>query len=159
MKKHFKTPKDAESHYFPEFTCAELQSSTNSCSVEVQTDPIIPTQTDEKVTIGTQTCSDDHSSTLMDTLNELSTESILQVLSNFFTKYTFATSGVSVPDDFLTLSAKAMAHLKSNDRNNVLYNLAKGLGTPRHDGSDSRFESCEGYANGSCRAYHKLLCC
>ena len=32
-----------------------------------------------------------------------------------------------------------MAQLKHNERSNVLYNLAKGLGTPRLDGSDSRF--------------------
>ena len=33
----------------------------------------------------------------------------------------------------------AMANLRHNARSNVLYNLAKGMGTPRADGSDSRF--------------------
>ena len=32
-----------------------------------------------------------------------------------------------------------MAQLKHNEQGNVLYNLAKGLGTPRFNGSDSRF--------------------
>ena len=32
-----------------------------------------------------------------------------------------------------------MANLRHNSCSNILYNLAKGLGTPRTDGSDSRF--------------------
>ena len=31
-----------------------------------------------------------------------------------------------------------MAQLKRSERTNVLYKLAKGIGTPREDGSDSR---------------------
>ncbi len=45
---------------------------------------------------------------------------------------------LTVPEDFLSLTAKAMAQLKRSERSNVLYNLAKGIGTPRDDGSDSR---------------------
>ena len=44
-----------------------------------------------------------------------------------------------MPDGYLEYSANAMANLRHNSRSNVLYNLAKGLGTLRADGSDSRF--------------------
>ena len=48
-------------------------------------------------------------------------------------------SRISVPDDFLVLAANAMVHLRHSGRSNVLYQLAKGLGTMRADESDSRF--------------------
>ena len=44
---------------------------------------------------------------------------------------------VNVPDDFLELAAAAMQHLKSCGRANVVYNLAKAIGTMREDLSDS----------------------
>lgn len=47
--------------------------------------------------------------------------------------------GVSVPNDFLVYSGAAMVHLATNRRSNVLYNLAKGLGTLRKDGKDTLF--------------------
>ena len=34
---------------------------------------------------------------------------------------------------------QAMLHLKQCDRSNILYSLAKGLGTLKPDGSDSKF--------------------
>ena len=45
---------------------------------------------------------------------------------------------LSVPDDFIILAAKAMLQLKSSNRSNVIYNLAKAIGTVREDKSDSR---------------------
>ena len=47
--------------------------------------------------------------------------------------------GITVPEDFLILAAKAMSQLKKNKRSNIIYNLAKGLGTPRLHGNDSMF--------------------
>ena len=44
-----------------------------------------------------------------------------------------------MPDDYLIYNANAMAYLKHNAHSNVLYNLARGWGTMREDGSDSRF--------------------
>ena len=41
------------------------------------------------------------------------------------------------PDDFLKLALLAMEHLKSCGRSNVIYNLAKALGTMRDDQTDS----------------------
>ena len=46
---------------------------------------------------------------------------------------------LNVPQDYLELSVQAMLHLKQCDRSNILYSLAKGLGTLRPDGSDSKF--------------------
>ena len=46
---------------------------------------------------------------------------------------------VSVPGDFLTYTAKAMMNLKSSGRTNLLYNLAKGVGSLRADDTTSRF--------------------
>ena len=47
--------------------------------------------------------------------------------------------GVVIPNDYLLLSVMGMKHLESTGRGNVLYELAKGLGTMRPDGSDSYF--------------------
>ena len=46
-----------------------------------------------------------------------------------------------MPDDFLELSVSAMNQTRSSGWSNVLYSLAKGLGTERPDGSDSCFPS------------------
>ena len=62
----------------------------------------------------------------------------LETLGQSFSQYTWETYDVHVPDDFLSLAAKSMAQLKLSKHTNVLYNLAKGMATPREDGSDSR---------------------
>ena len=46
---------------------------------------------------------------------------------------------LNIPQDYLELSVQAMLHLKQCDRSNILYSLAKGLGTLKPDGSDSKF--------------------
>ena len=46
---------------------------------------------------------------------------------------------MTVPHDFLIYSAKAMQQLKNRMRSNVLYKLARGIGTVHKDGSDSCF--------------------
>ena len=57
----------------------------------------------------------------------------LSVLSMLF----ITISRISLPSDFLHLSMNAMQNLKAASRSNVLYLLAKGLGTMRKDNSDS----------------------
>ena len=39
--------------------------------------------------------------------------------------------------NFLELACKGMEHLRQSKRSNVIYNLVRGLGTMRNDGSDS----------------------
>ena len=63
----------------------------------------------------------------------------LDLLSRLFSSYTSRELELSVPDDFVALAVKAMMQLKDNNRSNVLYNMAKAIGTIRKDGSDSRF--------------------
>ena len=46
---------------------------------------------------------------------------------------------MSVPADFVTFAAVAMERLKQCGRSNVIYNLAKELGTMRNNQSDSCF--------------------
>ena len=46
---------------------------------------------------------------------------------------------LNVPQDYFELSVQAMLHLKQCNRSNILYSLAKGLGTLRSDDSDSKF--------------------
>ena len=45
---------------------------------------------------------------------------------------------VTIPDDFLCLTLRAMSHLKKAGRSNVIYGLVRGLGQMRADGSDSK---------------------
>ena len=50
-----------------------------------------------------------------------------------------AAKGIVVPSDFGALLLHAMEYLHKNERSNVFYSLAKGIGIMRDDGSDSRF--------------------
>ena len=43
----------------------------------------------------------------------------------------------AVPSDFLELVARGMQHLHEKGRTNVIYSIAKAVGTMRSDGSDS----------------------
>ena len=64
-------------------------------------------------------------------------EQKLQVLSQTFTHHCSAHSKVDLPEDFLVLATSAMEHLQSCRRSNVVYTLAKVLGTMRKNDSDS----------------------
>ena len=63
----------------------------------------------------------------------------LQVLSRLFSSHLLAASSRSVSEDFLGHAAAAIVHLHKGGRTNILYNLAKGIGTLRSDGSDAMF--------------------
>lgn len=47
--------------------------------------------------------------------------------------------GIYVSQDFGPLLISAMEYLQKTGRSNIFYNLARGVGTMREDGSDSRF--------------------
>lgn len=68
----------------------------------------------------------------------LSQEDKIQLAYEVFSLY-LSSRDISVPEDFLTLLADGMVQLKKAGRSNMLYSLAKGLGTTRQDGSDSLF--------------------
>ncbi len=66
-------------------------------------------------------------------------ENDLHAMSVAFSKYCKEKLNTELGEDFLELSASAMSKLKAGNRSNVLYNLAKGVGTNRMDESESRF--------------------
>lgn len=76
---------------------------------------------------------------IMDMLNQLPRESHLPILSELFSTCVSLLFKLSLPKDFLCLAANAMVQLSNGGRTNVLYNLAKGMGTLRPDKKDSRF--------------------
>lgn len=71
-------------------------------------------------------------------LEILSCDEKCAVLSNLFGMIMMRnTNAGCIPSDFLQLCLHGMAHLKQCDRTNVIYLLAKALGTMRSDLSDS----------------------
>jgi len=121
--KKYKTPKDAELHYFmgdtPQFT--QTSSTPRSfVSASMQTDDI-------------------DALCLLALFKKLPAEEQLQALSMMFIAYMSSSPCITVPEDFLIHAKNAMLQLRNSGRSNVLYNLAKGLGTIREDSSDSRF--------------------
>ena len=121
MHRH-RTPKEAEAFYnkkLPPRMCTTA-STASMTSATVQTNPV-------------------DSNLLMDMLNWLPTESHLPVISELFSTCVSLLFKLSVPKDFLCLAANAMVQLSNGRRSNVLYNLAKGIGTLRSDKKDSRF--------------------
>ena len=76
--------------------------------------------------------------TILYCYGKLSADLKLKILSKLFTSYMLSNCSLLVPDDFLSYAAEAMTKLKSSERTNVLYNLAKGIGKPRAD-NNSKF--------------------
>lgn len=62
----------------------------------------------------------------------------LHVVSQLYQVCALTASTVVIPSDYLQLSVEAMSHLKDLGRTNVLYNLAKVIGTKRANSSESR---------------------
>lgn len=83
--------------------------STDSQSVQCQTDMLLPPGADDVI-----------------------------LLSRLFSQL-MLDKDIPLPDDYLLYSCKAMLQLSQNGRSNVLYKLAKGIGTDRADGTDSCF--------------------
>ena len=124
LMKQYKTPKEAEAVYFGHnLSSHNATTGNNNAATQCSS---------------TQTDSPD-ATTILHLFKQVPLDSQLQVLSNLFSNFMLSKLSISVPDDYLVYSANAMAHLRHNARSNVLYNLAKGWGTLREDGSDSRF--------------------
>jgi len=105
LRKRFKSPKEAEEYYFPQKVAApELVVPVDADVGEINTIP------------GLLSSVSDHNQQLA-------------LTSELFKMFCIEHSGVSPPDDFLQLSVLAMKHLESCGRSNVLYHLAKSLGT------------------------------
>ena len=113
MKK-FSSPKDAEST--SEITSGNAIESTASTTDSLVAEP----------------------SAVVQVFNQLLIDTQLNVLSKLFSAYASTEMSLFVPDDFIIPAAKAMLQLKSSNRSNEIYNLAKAIGTIREDKSDSR---------------------
>lgn len=108
LRRKFKSPACAEAHYLQ----SQLVVSTEE-TAEQRITPVLQ-----------------HSTETMP-VNQL------VIISDLYKSYIASNSNVAVPDDFLVLALSAMEHLKACGRSNVLYNLAKVLGTKREDNSDA----------------------
>ena len=80
-------------------------------------------------------------SVLVQVFNQLLIDTQLNVLSKLFSVYASTKINLFVPDDCIILAAKAMVQLESSNQSNVIYNLAKTIGTIREDKSDSRLST------------------
>ncbi|XP_065900800.1 uncharacterized protein [Dysidea avara] len=124
LSSKFKTPKEAEVHYLgrgnaPVTEPASTSSQRPTVCASVQRDSI-------------------DVSTLLVLFKKLPEKDQLQAVSKMFTAY-LSSGHCLVPEDFLIHAKNAMLQLRRHGRSNVLYNLAKGIGTMREDNSDSKF--------------------
>ena len=125
LAKKFKSPRAAEAHYCEldkssvsiHNNCVSVHKATTSASV--QTDDV-------------------DVSALTHLYTTLPVTDQMNVLSKLFSVYMLNNRCIDVPEDFLSYASNAMSRLRHSQRTNVLYNLAKGIGTLRADNSDSR---------------------
>lgn len=137
MKK-FETPKAAELAYACQVASAQAPSTCILITTSTMgTKLLITLHVLSLHVIGTQTPSIPISTVGIQT--DACTKFDLLALSTQFTEVCKAELWLIVPQDFLQCSAAAMYQLAMNDRSNVLYALARGIGTMRDDQSDSRF--------------------
>ena len=62
----------------------------------------------------------------------------MRVISSLFQQFALMQYDVHIPADFLQLSLIAVKHLNQCGRSNVVYGVAKAIGTMQPDTSDSR---------------------
>ena len=131
IKKQFSCPADAEKHCFGHQEGEDIATSAEHTgdSRELCTDGsgILVVYTNIA-----------QISTAYDTLRALPNEDLLKMIASLFQDFALTNYGVQIPSDFLYLSVCAIQHLNQCGRSNVLYGLAKAIGTMRSDGSDSR---------------------
>jgi len=115
LKKCWKTPKDAEAFYL-----GGLSASVGTHTSQLHS-------LSDQPAAGTENCDNSSSAerNIYVLLNQFSRSDQLSILSKLFTKVILDYLKVSVPDDFLVFTAKAMDYLKCNDRRNVLYKWPK----------------------------------
>ena len=130
---HFKTPADADAHYFRQ---SEAVEDTLASVVQLT---LSDTRSTTTTSATTQTESQNMTEVIAEWLKNLEEHKKLEEISKLFQSYVLVNYSVTVPSDFLELSARAMAQLKLHNRSNVLYKLAKSMGTLRRDRSDSCF--------------------
>jgi hypothetical protein len=134
LKKRFKTPKIAEDYYSSLLISPSESADNHSSGSYFQNQHNSPPSSAVSVTIETV----DSLAQLLNNLCQLDPEQHLVSLSEGFAAYC-SRMAVPVPSDFIPLAFKAMQNLQFAKRSNILYYLAKGLGTPTSNGDDSLF--------------------
>lgn len=126
LKRKFASPKAAEAHYLQPSPSSEVAVSelVANIPVAVQTDTSSICHVDCQTQLSWPPLCEDKD---------------LVVFSSSFSQHLWATKGIFLPDDYLLHSASAMVQLSNSNRSNVVYNLVKGIGSLRTDGSDSCF--------------------
>ncbi|XP_065887166.1 uncharacterized protein [Dysidea avara] len=125
LSKKYKTPKEAEADFCGQDSTARV-TPVNEPMRSAQNSPAPDT-------------GNENPPTFADLFSSLPEDTQLQTLSGLFSSYLLSCHDLQVPDDFLCHSANAMLQLRLNKCTNVLYNLAKGMGTLREDNTDSKF--------------------
>ena len=115
LSKPFTTPADVHEHYCSS-SVGDVQLMHPSTSATLQTDVV---------------------SVCVQSLAPLGADVQLRVLAVLFCNFVSQNSHTSLPHDFLKLSMLAMERLKKASHKNVIYLLAKALGTTHHNGSYS----------------------
>ena len=116
----YKSPREAEAFYRGNLSQVSPRVPLNGKCIGVQTEDL-------------------EAAAVVHMFRRLPPDTHLQVLSKLFSSHLSAFSSPSVPEDFLCHAAAAIVRLHEGGRTNILYNLAKGIGTSRPDGSDALF--------------------
>ena len=125
----FATPKLAEEYYFGRTNTSE-EMDVSTCTGHVDAS----TQTESYLPAASRTLDSTHS--IKSAVSQLGEFTRLEIISEMFGAYAHS-QGVSVSNDFLQLLLQAAHHLKNCNRINVVYGLAKVIGTMRLDKTDS----------------------
>ena len=123
------TPKLAEEHYFGRTNTSE-EMDVSMCTGHVDAS----TQTESYLPAASRTLDSTHS--IKSAVSQLDESARLEIISEMFSAYAHS-QGISVSNDFLQLFLQATHHLKNCNRINVVYGLAKVIGTMRLDKTDS----------------------
>ena len=133
--KQFRTPQaaDREQFYFGCKTALDdSQASETSEKVHTHTEESGGYDSSRLIKSTKSICSDD----LMDAVKQQDGSKQLEIVSNLFCSYALS-QDITVPSDFLKLFLDASLHMRRCNRTNVVYGLAKAVGTLRKDGKDS----------------------
>lgn len=138
LAKQFASPADAEHHYFATSSSGDQVSANPSTSESTLSCVNTPaTSASELLPCG---ATQDPLSTCLTAINKAPPEDCIKIVSRMFSKC-LSDKGVmmSMPEDFLHFVILALKNLHANQRSNILYSLAKRVGTMRSDGSDTLF--------------------
>ena len=80
----------------------------------------------------------DRFKSLSESFETLSVSNQLELLTDLLKRHVL-NHNLHIPDDFLELTVKAMVNLEAKAKVNVIYELAKGLGTSRPNSKESLF--------------------